>query len=379
MSDIEIFVPFGLPPAEHAADLLRELQLPALAMLLARARRLPIPASPVVERDADASADWARGSRCLDSQHDGFARALPHEMWLARHFGLADPTHPDNSPPVAAALMRTCGIRPDPGHWFIVQPVHYHVARDHLVLTDPRALGLADGDARALFATALRSFEQAGLELRYGNADYWFVRADRHRDLLTATPDATCGHNIHIWMPEGTSARAWRKLQNEVQMDWHTHSVNAARTEAGRTPVNSLWLWGGAGVPTETASKAAARAESLFNFQGWYAAFGQYTSSSTIVPDADAQTLLASSEPHRFVMLDSLIGPALAGDWASWLEYMRMFEVSWFGPILRALHKGDIASISLIVNHNTRLRQWRTNRNGLRKIWQKPALNRLLS
>ena len=126
MSHIEILVPFALPPAELAVDLLRELGLPALAMLLARARRLPTSADNSRDPDADT--------------HDGFARSLPHEAWLAHRFGMATALPTCGSPPLAAARMRMLGMHPEPGYWFMLQPVHYHIARDHLVLTDLRQL-----------------------------------------------------------------------------------------------------------------------------------------------------------------------------------------------------------------------------------------------
>ncbi|GAC1429736.1 MAG: hypothetical protein NVSMB6_29000 [Burkholderiaceae bacterium] len=378
MSHIEILIPFGLPPAELAVDLLRELQMPALATLLARSRCLP--AAPGVGTEAQRTPVGPKNRGFGDGRHDAFARALPHEVWLARHFGLADPLQADNSPPVAAALMSTFGMEPEPGYWFVVQPVHYHVARDHLVLTDPRQLALEDADARALFAAALPSFAETGLELLYGRADCWFVRADRHRDLVTATPDATCGHNIDIWMPQGASARAWRRLQNEVQMEWHTHRVNETRAADSRLPVNSLWLWGGAAAPIAVAcTDAAASAEALFNLHGWYAAFGQYTTCRTVVADADVHGLLTNTNSRRLLVLDDLIGPALAGDWVAWIEKMRALETCWFAPILMALQERGVASVSLVLNHNTHLHQWWIARSGLRKFWQKPALARLLS
>jgi hypothetical protein len=84
MSHLDILLPFGLPPAEMAADLLRELKTPALATLTARTKS------------------------CSQHAFDGFSRALPHEAWLAQQFGLAQKIPADSSPPIATALMK-CG------------------------------------------------------------------------------------------------------------------------------------------------------------------------------------------------------------------------------------------------------------------------------
>ena len=361
MSDIEILVPFGLPPAELAPDLLRNMTLPAIATLLAR--------SAVSPTAVGSTTDLPAGV------HDDFARALPHEGWLARRFGMQSALQAGGSPPVAAALLRSFGVPTDAGHWFVLQPVHLHIARDHLVLTDPRQLALDESDARTLYKVASQAFDEAGLTLHYGSAEYWFVRADHHRDLQTATPDATCGRNIDIWMPQGDSARAWRKLQNEVQMAWYRHAVNEARESGGAHPVNSLWLWGGAEVPA-AESVSTSLPDTLFGFAGWLAAFAE--SATTSQPMPEPAQVAAGKSARAMLMLDALIEPALAGDWGRWLECWHDIEARWFAPLLTALTDGRIDRISLLLSDGNRLREWSATRTSLRKFWAKPALTRLL-
>ncbi len=358
MSEIEILVPFGLPPAELAPDLLRNMTLPAVATLLAR-----------------ASVNTA-GTATPTVAHDEFARALPHEAWLARRFGLEAALQRGGSPPVAAGLWRNLGGTPEAGHWFVVQPVHLHVARDHLVLTDPRQLGLSESDARSLFTSAQSAFAEADLTLHFGSANYWFVRADRHHDLQTATPDATCGRNIDIWMPQGDSARAWRKLQNEVQMGWYGHPVNDAREERRALPVNSLWLWGGVEIPAAPGSVVPPAIDALLGFSGWLAGFAEFARTAAPEPVADA--VLAQAAPQSMLMLDALIEPALAGDWGRWLESWHDLETRWFAPLLAALADGRLDRIVLVISDGNRLQQYAATRNSLRKFWAKPALARLL-
>ncbi len=363
MSDITVVLPFSLPPAELAPDLLRALTLPSLAMLLARAE----PA-----RSAVGKAGGARDENSAVA--DGFARALPHETWLARRFGL-DEKGDRSSPAIAAMLMaaQKSASAPADGYWFVVSPVHFHVARDHLVLTDTRSLALSENDAMDLFTAALPAFEEAGLMLRFGSAGSWFVRADAWRDMVTATADAACGHNIDIWMPQGPSARAWRKLQNSVQMDWHAHPVNAARSNAGQQPVNSLWLWGGAQALPPPSRVPVAMA----GFQGWFAGFTALASS--VVDAPDLAPLLVATEPHRLLLRAELIGPALAGDWAEWLDRVRELEITLFAPLLAALRTGQIERLQIILGHATELQAWSVTRASLRRFWRTPSLTRLRS
>lgn len=348
MSHLDILLPFGLPPEELANDLFRELNVPALATLIARAQ--------------------ARHER-----RDAFARAMPHEAWLAQRFGL-DASGADNSPPLAAPLLRQSGLAAETGTWFIVNPVHFHIARDHLVLTDPRQLRLAEAEARALFEMAQPLFYEFDKTLLYGNANTWFVRADDWAQLLTSTPDAASGHNIDIWMPKGEGERNWRKLQNEVQMHWFTHPVNAEREACGLKPVNSLWLWGGATLPQ---ASAAPQYTHVFNPAGWLgplAALAPHHAQASGAAD-----ILAARPESGLLLLDGLGEPALANDWAEWLARLHAWEETWFAPLLAALKSGGIGRLSLTLTHQTGIASFSANRQALRKFWVKPSLSPLRS
>jgi len=349
MTQLDILLPFGLPPAELSADLLKELDLPALAALTARAK--------------------SEDSAARHQKYDDFRRALPHESWLAGQFGLESGLASNSSPPIAAALMQSMRLNVDTGTWFILQPVHIHIARDHLVLTDPRQLALAEQDARSLFDIAAPLFEEYGKRLLYGNAGTWFVHADDWAELQTSTPDAATGHNIDIWMPKGPQERDWRKLQNEVQMHWFSHSVNEKREARGMKAVNSLWLWGGPGMNSD---QVARRYDKGFNLSGWMQGFSQLLPQHGTA-DNGAE-LPANLRERNLLLLSALLEPALSNDWSRWLDAMHCLEKDWFAPLLQALRIGTIDQLSFIVTDDARLSRYTTNRSSLRKFWIKPSL-----
>lgn len=351
MSQLDILLPFGLPPPEFAKDLLQQCKTPAFALLLARAKAIQ------------------------SETFDPFARALPHETWLARQL-LAGEALPESSPPVADALMRLHGLQADAGTWFVLQPVHFHIARDHLVLTDPRQLALDDAEARALFDAALPLFEEEGKTLVYGDAKTWFMQADDWQDLHTATPDAACGHNIDIWLPQGAQERAWRKLQNEVQMHWHMHEVNAAREARGARVVNSLWLWGGATPQQACHDSHPAPYTDVFNLHGWSAALAASAGNRQV--DCRAADVIKAAPKQGLLALDSLLPAAMAADWGTWLQEMQQLEADWFAPLLAALQAGQLQRIRFILTDNMRAAEFSASKNALRKFWVKPSLNRLL-
>ncbi|MET0962461.1 MAG: hypothetical protein ABWY05_06520 [Noviherbaspirillum sp.] len=344
MPHLDILLPFSLPSPELAADLLRALRLPSFALLAARARAGQLQTA------------------------DGFARALPHEAWLAQRFSLAEGLLRGGSPPVAPAAMAAFGLAAQPGLWFMLQPAHLHVARDHLVLTDQRQLALEESEARALFDSASMLLAELDVPLLYGDARTWFMRAGDWRGLQTSTMDAACGHNIDIWMPKGQGERDWRKLQNEIQMAWHAHPVNEARAECGAKPVNSVWLWGGgeagAAMPASDYSHA-------WGLSGW---------AGALMPaaQADAAAIAAAAPRRGLLMIDTLSAPALAGDWALWLDAWHALEAEWLAPLLAALQAGKLDTLTLSLGDGTRLLELAASRASLRKFWVQPSLARLV-
>jgi hypothetical protein len=346
MSHLDILLPFGLPQEEMARDLMRALKAPALATLVGKGKAAP------------------------PESFDAFSRVLPHELWISRRFGL-DGT-PEQSPPLAATRLRALGQAASSGTWFILNPAHLHVARDHLVLTDLRQLALSDQDSGALFEAARPLFEESGMPLLYGDAANWFIRADDWAGLRTSTPDAACGHNIDIWMPQGSGERNWRKLQNEVQMLWHDHAINQARAERGLQPINALWLWGGS---PGGAVRHATPYQTIFNPAGWSRDFTEPPNTGGW--RCNAAELIGAMPESALLVLDDLIEPALSTDWGGWLDTYHRLESDWFAPLLGALQDGLLDRLSLNIGSGARLLEIEVSKLSLQKFWNKPSLGRL--
>ncbi|MFL9925885.1 hypothetical protein PQR62_16530 [Herbaspirillum lusitanum] len=354
MNQLDILLPFSLPPAPMARDLLRQCKAPALAMLLARGTAAAAPRA-----------------------FDPFSRALPHEHWLSERFGLPRLAQ-DSSPAAAAALMRALGHAPAAGLWFVLHPAHIHVARDHLVLTDIGQLQLDHAQSQRLFAAAQPLFTEIGHELVYGDASTWFFRADDWVGLRTSTPSAASGRNVDIWMPEGPGELAWRKLQNEVQMQWFADAMNEEREMQGMKAVNSLWIWGGADA-AQAAFKTPYAAS--LGMRGWMQAFAAQTdaadqAAATALPAGQLAELL-SLKGERLLLLDQLIEAALAEEWGLWLQSMETLDREWLAPLLQALRDGQLDAIGLVLTGSEQLLHLQTTRGSLRKFWLKPSLSTL--
>lgn len=332
MSHLEIILPFAIPPAPLAKDIQKELHTPSLSTLIGKAKR-------------------------VDTYvFDEFSKHLPHEYLLAEHFPLKSlapsaESHPSNT----RRRIEECCLTLDTGFWFTVHPVHIHIARDHLVMTDRRRLHITETESRALFDEAKKFCEEIGNQLVYGDATTWFLRADDWSDMATASPDAACGHNIDIWMAKGTHERAWRKLQNEIQMQWFIHPINAEREERGSKPINSVWLSDGVLYHSPDVNSYGT-------------AFGA---------SDKLESIISHHATHQRILLDPLLEPALNSDWGQWLERMHELESAWFTPLFNAIKAKQVQTLQLIVTDAHHAARFELSTWSLRKFWQVPTIQHL--
>jgi hypothetical protein len=212
----------------------------------------------------------------LAHRDDGDASSFspPHERALARALGFAGA---DGELPFAAWHAQQDGIGTDDLAWGELTPVHWEVGADGVRLLDPAALALDDAGSHAIFELLQPLFEAEGALLLYGAPTRWYLAHESLRALRCASLDRVIGRNIEAWLPSGPQARLMRRLQNEAQMLLHEHGVNEWREAHGLWPINSFWL-SGCGLP-----------------QG-----------------------VRTHEPPR--VEERLRVPALAEDWAAWVE-----------------------------------------------------------
>lgn len=339
MTQITLVLPYALPPAELAPDLVRALQMPALATLLGRSSELAF---------------------AFDDSH----RNLPHEAWLAQSFGLSAL----GASAFAAPSMRGFGLDPLGGNWFIVHPAHVEIARSHLTMHDPRRLALDEAHGLTLFEIARSVCDDLGHKLVYGDAHTWFMAAGSWTSLLTASPDAVIGQNLTDWFPTGPGAADFRKLQNEIQMLWFEHPVNVEREARGMPAVNSFWLW------AQSEGSTAMPASPLFAASyttPWLSSMA--TCAAAALPDP----FNGKSEDSILIRGD-LSESAIGGDWASWIARMHHLETRMFAPTLAGLLKGRDAQVRIVMSNRSTLKEFTTNKWAQRTFWRKSSLDRLL-
>ena len=214
---MHLLVPFASALSEAGRHTIRDLFLPNLERLLGRLQ----PA----ER---------HGS-------DEYSLTPPHEASLAAARGWQGGA---GALPFAAHAAHADGIEVLDLAWGQLTPVHWHVGRDEILLTDPESLQLEEAESRALLEAVRELFESEGFALAWGAPLRWYAAHESFADLPTAALDRVVGRNVDRWLPAGREARLLRRLQNEVQMLLYAHPINEAREARGALAVNSFWLSG---------------------------------------------------------------------------------------------------------------------------------------
>jgi hypothetical protein len=156
----------------------------------------------------------------------------------------------DAVPAAPFELLGLQGGTIDPNTVFAcIQPVHLHATRDHLVLMHPDHIPLSAAESAALLTESQPLLQdEFKADVIAADPHHWFINPAHFASLATHSVDQAHGRNIDWWLPRDTTevgrARAWRKLQNEIQMLWHISPINEARQASGLPAINSIWISG---------------------------------------------------------------------------------------------------------------------------------------
>ena len=218
---MHLLIPFASALSQEALQVLPTLALPNLERLLKRLTPQP------------------------PGRSDAYSLSPPHERALAAAWGWRGD---DGALPFAALAAAADGIEVHGHAWGLVTPSHWHVGRDHITMSDPAALGLAEGESRALFTAVGELFESEGFAWVWGAPGRWYAAHPSLAGLGCASLDRVIGRNVDFWIDAGAAhnphAALIRRLQSEVQLLLYPHPINEAREARGALAVNSFWLSG---------------------------------------------------------------------------------------------------------------------------------------
>jgi len=328
---VHLLVPKLFWPAAAGAAPYRDLPLPGLETLLARARREALPGASL-------------------------------ERWLAAAYGLSDRL------PLAPFALSGDGGEPGDAWWLQADPVHLRFHRDQLFLADATRFALDAGDAEALVASLNSHFAQDGVTFVAPAPHRWYLRLSDEPRIVVRPTSELAGRSVSPFLPEGPDATRWRRVFNETQMLLHEHPCNRARESRDALAVNSVWFWGpGRRQPLRQAF------DHVWCDPGLAAGLASASGSGTELPPESVEQLPADSrDSNKLIVLAGLPEPSY-GDVDAWQDALTTLDRRWFSPILGALRSGRLSavvlhalgaerSVSAALNRGDLLRFWRLRR-----------------
>ncbi len=186
-----------------------------------------------------------RGTNDLQTTEQAVLHSLGYESVSADALPVAQCTYLADFSESAVSVVRA-------------DPVHLKADSDNARLYSSRALDLSNNDAEQIVSDLNHHFEEDGLMFSVGCNYRWFLSLRKSASLragdLKALPVTQVnGRNISHFLPDSESAHGWKQLLTEVQMLLHEHPVNLKRQAEGLLPLNSLWFFGGHGLPARRA------------------------------------------------------------------------------------------------------------------------------
>jgi hypothetical protein len=321
-------------PALFPAQALLPPALPALEMLLARARRT-----------------------------NGEARNL--ETWLCRVFGLEDISAENPSIPAGALTAHAHGLDTGSHLWLRADPVHLRPDRDRVLLVPSQAFGVTADEAQGL-ATAMLPLLAGGSSLHALSPDQWCLRIEGEEQggFSASPPVELAGADIDPHLPP----KRWHLLLTEIQMALYDHPANTARERRGDPVVNSVWLWGAGKLPRAASgpwhSVSAGNPVAI--------GLGRLAGMRHRPTGAGAVDWLerAPEEGRHLVVIDALRGTQALGDQEEHARRLQELEANWFAPLLAALKAGRIGMLTIHVPEAAA--SFEAARGDLRRFWRRP-------
>ncbi len=303
--DCDLLVPDLFWPAAAGGEASRDLELPALETILARARTTRI-AGGGMER-------WLAG-----------AYALPADL------------------PLAPYSLNGDGHDAGDAVWMHADPAHLKVHGDRLILADASRLSIEDDESRDFIAALNAQLARDAMIFVAPRPNRWYVRVAADPRIGTAPTSEVAGRNIDSLLPTGDEGPRWRSLLNEAQMLLHAHPRNAAREAKGLLPVNSLWFWG--------AGRTSRPAPAYDVVWSDHPLAGGIAAASTRLPrrlPASADAVLDTAGARTSLVVADLLPTTAYGDLAAWRAAAATLERKWLAPLLAALNEGGLQALTV--------------------------------
>ena len=236
--------------------------------------------------------------------------------------------------PVAALTGLTDSLATQTGYWLRADPIQLQADLAAVYMLDNKAIQFSEQENN-LFKQEINNFlKQDQLTLLMPAPNRWYIKLDQPIHVTTSPISQVIAQNITEFLPSGTNQAYWRKLMTELQMLLYTSHVNQNRTHK----INSLWFWGAGQLPVSLK----ANWQLVMSQDPLLRGLAQTANISLQTPPNTAPMILKqlSSSQQTLISLE----PNTTLSSAEWLLQM---ETTWFKPLVAALRKKQLNSLTL--------------------------------
>lgn len=332
---LHLIIPGLLWPGKALHDTAYDLDLPALSWLLGRAHLTWHPPQPL-------------------------------EHGLCEAFGVD--TGGEAGPPLAALRLLGEGGAPGNAIWLCADPVHLHIERGRMHLSE-NALSTSAEEMREMIDALAPCVAEIGEFHRTADdaGGRAYLRLHEMPRLATTPPSSMLSQSALI--AQGADAARWMRIGNDVQMALHGLVLNAQRERDGRPTVNSVWFWGPGALPPPGVRRhalACGNSPLLRGLARW---------SATPVEDLPADPgalprVTASGE--ILLLIDALQDAARCFDALAWRDALSALDHRWFNDLRRALSGGRLDSLRISAPGEDACLDLRLARRDALKLWRRP-------
>ena len=153
--------------------------------------------------------------------------------------------------PVAALTeVSASGEIPAAGsYWLRADPVTMRADMTRVFVTGCGFPGFDSGERGDISAIVRDALDRAGIEIGEESGAPWCFELPQPLAFSFTPLHEALGMDVADALPTHEDARTWKRLMTDIQVDLHQSGVNVKRRAEGRPEVNSVWFWGGGGLP----------------------------------------------------------------------------------------------------------------------------------
>jgi hypothetical protein len=240
-------------------------------------------------------------------------------------------------------------------------PVYLQPDRHQAVLVASDDLELQVDESAALVETLNTHFAADNMRLRAPHPHRWYLQLQEADTIRTTPLPEVMGQGVNDHLPKGQRRQQWHGWLNELQMVLHQHPVNQHRLQAGKLPVNSVWLWGEGRAPTP----AEATFDQVYGDDILLEALAQFT-DARYAP-------LSVFNPHNakgrcLVVINTCYTNVKDKDVFGWMACLEAVQNQYMHPLQTKLKQDTNCSVTLVPANG---QQYRLTHRRLSRWWQR--------